>query len=77
MNKYFTNMNDKIIIMYLHNLIVSSKKRKNHIQDLKKVQQRCQEHDISLNPKKLVFYMIERKFLGHIVSQEGIRINPE
>ena len=76
MSKTFANLKDKIIFIYLDDLIVFSKKRKNHIKYLKKVLQRCQEHEISLNPKKYVLCVTEGKLLGHIVSQEGIRINP-
>jgi hypothetical protein len=31
---------------------------------------------LSLNPKKSLFAMKEDKLLGHIVSAEGVRINP-
>ena len=47
------------------------------MEDLRKFLQRCREHGISLNPKKSIFCVIEGKLLGHIVSQEGIRIDPE
>jgi hypothetical protein len=29
------------------------------------------------NPKKSYFYMIEGKLLGHILSKEGVKIDPE
>ena len=32
---------------------------------------------ISLNPKKSTFEINEGKLLGHIVSKEGIRLDPE
>ena len=35
------------------------------------------EYGVSLNPKKCAFVVIEGKFLGHIVSKDGIRIDPE
>lgn len=47
------------------------------MEDLRKVLQRFREHGISLNPKKYVFCVTEGKLFGHIVSQEGIRIDPE
>ncbi|MCY6524937.1 hypothetical protein, partial [Actinobacillus pleuropneumoniae] len=31
---------------------------------------------ISLNPKKSIFDMEEGKLLGHIISKDGIHINP-
>lgn len=77
MSKNFVDMKDQIIVIYLDDLTMFSKKRKNHMEDLRKLLQRCREHRISLNPKKSVFCVIEGKLLGHIVSQEGIKIDPE
>ncbi len=44
MNKSFTNMKDKIIVIYLDEITIFSKNRKHQIDDLRKVLQRCQEH---------------------------------
>ena len=77
MSKTFADMKDRIIFIYLDDLTVFSKKRKNHMEDLRRVLQRCREHGISLNPKKSVFCVTEEKLLGHIVSQEGIKIDPD
>ena len=77
MNSSFENLKDKIIIIYLDDLTLFSKKREGHLKDLEKVLMRCREHGISLNPKKYVFYVIGGKLLGHIVSQEGIKIDHE
>ncbi|KAH9320394.1 hypothetical protein KI387_044494, partial [Taxus chinensis] len=35
------------------------------------------EHGVSLNPKKYVFCVTEGNLMGHIVSKEGIKIDPE
>ena len=77
MSKTFTDMKDRIIVIYLDDLTVFSKKRKDHMEDLRRVLQRCREHGISLNPKKSVFCVTEGQLLGHIVSQEGIKIDPD
>ena len=77
MSKNFADIKDRIIVIYLDDLTVFSKRRKDHMEDLRKVLQRCREHGISLNPKKSVFYVTKEKILGHIVSQEGIKIDPD
>ena len=38
---------------------------------------KCRKYGISLNPKKLCFAMKEGKLLGHIVSAEGVKIDPK
>ena len=75
MNLAFKGLKDRIIVIYLDDLRVFSKKRKDHIRDLEKVLQRCKEHGISLNPKKSLFCVTEGKFLGYIISQ-GVKIDP-
>lgn len=77
MNSLFADLQDKIIVIYLDHLTSFSKRRADHLRDLEKVLTRCREHGISLNPKKYVFCVIEGRLLGHIVSHEGIRIDPE
>jgi hypothetical protein len=44
---------------------------------LKRVFQKCKRFGISLNPKKSNFGMQEGKLLGHIISKEGIKIDPK
>lgn len=77
MDSSFRDFRDRIIVIYLDDLIVFSKERKNHLKDLRAVLQHCRDHGISLNPKKSVFYVTEGKLLGHIVLKEGIKIDPE
>ena len=75
MSKSLAGLKDQIIVIYLDDLTVFSKKRKNRIEDLRKVLQRYWEHRISLNPKKSIFNVTKEKLLGHKVSEEGIRID--
>lgn len=54
-----------------------SKKAENHCNDLEKIFIKALEYGISLNPKKCHFRVTEGKLLGHIVSKNGVRIDPE
>ena len=42
---------------------------------LKQVFLKCRKYGISLNPKKSLFGLEERKLLGHFISKDGIRID--
>ncbi|XP_059070429.1 uncharacterized protein LOC131860082 [Cryptomeria japonica] len=69
----FGHLKDKIIIVYLDDLTVFSKRRKHHMRDLRQVLQRCREHGVSLNPKKSVFEVIEdfveiTSYIVHLMS---------
>ena len=73
----FKGLIGKIIEIYQDDLTVFSKDGKSHIGHLKQVFARCREFVISLNPSKSVFGVIEGKLLGHIVSQDGVKVDPE
>jgi hypothetical protein len=63
-------------MIYLDDIMVFSDSDEQHLEHLKKVFQKCRKFGISLNPKKSNFGMQEGKFLGHIISKEGIKIDP-
>jgi hypothetical protein len=66
----------KIIEIYQDDLTVVSKERNAHIQHLRKVFERCRKYGISLNPKKSIFGIDKGKLLGHVVSKDGISVDP-
>jgi hypothetical protein len=72
----FTDKKDRFIVIYLDDIKVYSTSDKQHLENLKRVFQKCRKFGISLNPKKYHFAVEEGKLLGHIVSIEGIKIDP-
>jgi hypothetical protein len=56
---------------------VYSKDRADHIAHLTQIFERCRKYGIYLNPKKTIFRVEEGKLLGHIISKDGIHIDPE
>ena len=63
-------------MIYLDDITVFSKTDNEHLDHLRQVFIKCKKFGISLNPKKTLFGLEEGKFLGHIISKEGIRIDP-
>jgi hypothetical protein len=72
----FVEEKEKFIVIYLDDITVYSDSDEQHLEHLKRVFQKCRRFDISLNPKKSHFRMQEGKLLGHIISKEGIKIDP-
>jgi len=72
----FVGDKDKFVLIYLDDITVFSTSHKDHLQHLKKVFLKCRYFGISLNPKKSQFALEEGKLLGHIVSAEGVKIDP-
>jgi hypothetical protein len=73
----FVGERDKFVVIYLDDLTVFSKSDEDHIIHLKQTFEKCRKYGLSLNPKKSHFAMQEGKLLGHIVSRDGIRIDPK
>ena len=72
----FANEKDVFLVVYLDDLTVFSKSDEEHMHHLKIVFQKCRKYGLSLNPKKSLFAMEEGKLLGHIISKDGIHIDP-
>jgi hypothetical protein len=72
----FIEEKDKFVVIYLDDITVFSNTDKEHRCHLKRFFLKCRRYSLSLNPKKLLFSMQEGKLLGHIVSAEGVRIDP-
>jgi hypothetical protein len=72
----FVGKRDKFVVIYLDDITVFSRSDKEHCRHLRKVFLKCNNFGISLNPKKSMFAMEKGKLLGHIVSVEGVRIDP-
>jgi ribonuclease HI len=73
----FIGEKDKFVVIYLDDITVFSKTDIEHHCHLKRVFLKCRRFGLSLNPKKSLFAMQEGKLLGHIVSAEGVRIDPD
>jgi hypothetical protein len=73
----FIGERDKFVVIYLDDLTVFSKTDEEHLIHLKQTFKKCRRFGLSLNPKKSHFSMREGKLLGHIVSRDGIKIDPK
>ncbi len=72
----FIGEKDKFVVIYLNDIIVFSKFDSEHLIHLKLVFLKCRKFGISLNPKKSLFAPEQGKSLGHIVSADGVKIDP-
>ena len=72
----FSDEKDRFVVIYLDDITMYSKNDQDHLEHLKRVFLKFKKFRISLNPKKSIFSMKEGKLLGHVISEEGIRINP-
>jgi hypothetical protein len=73
----FVGEKDKFVLIYLDDITVFSRNHELHLQHLKREFLKCRRYGISLNPKKSNFSLKEGKLLGHIVSADGVKIDPK
>jgi len=76
MTTIFHDMMNVYMEVYVDDILVKSRTRKDHPEILAKVLQRAREHQLKMNPKKCVFGVSSGKLLRFIISQRGIEIDP-
>lgn len=64
-------------ILYIDDIICFSDSVANHKRDLQKIFDRLEKAGLTLNPAKCQFFQSEVKYLGHILSEEGVKPNPK
>lgn len=77
MDSVFSEIKFKFVYHYLDDLVVYSKSAQEHLEHLREVFMRLRQAGLTVNPAKVVFAGSAMKFLGHVVSGEGISISPE
>ncbi|GJP84341.1 hypothetical protein CLOP_g14407 [Closterium sp. NIES-67] len=77
MNGVFRDLFDKCVIIYPDDILIYSKTREQHLQALEAIFQRLQQHRLITKGSKCEFLKQELEFLGHVISTEGIRIDPK
>ena len=77
MDYAFKGIRGKFIEIYQDDLTVFSKDTSDHISHLKQVFERCRKFGISLNPAKSIFGVSEGKLLGHIITKDGVKVDPQ
>jgi hypothetical protein len=66
-----------IVEAYFDDIVVKTKRVSNLVNDLDVVFKCLREKNIKLNPEKCVFGVPQGMLLGFIISERGIKANPE
>jgi hypothetical protein len=75
--KMFTEQIGKTVEVYIDDMIVKSIYEEDHPRDLHAVFNTLRLHRLKLNTSKCAFGVGSRKFLGFMVTQRGIKANPD
>ena len=63
--------------VYVDDILVKSKEEDHHLNDLKETFETLCLCGMKLNPSKCVFGVSSGKFLGFMISQQGVEANPD
>ena len=77
MTKIFKPLIGDVVEVYIDDVVVKSKIRSEHTQHLQEVFHLLKNYGMKLNPTKCAFGVSTGKFLGFMVTQRGIEINPD
>ena len=77
MNKMFAHQIGRNVQVYVDDMLVKSLHEDDHLNDLKETFDTLRSCNMKLNPNKCAFGVTAGKFLGFMVSQRGIVVNPE
>ncbi|VDI32371.1 Hypothetical predicted protein [Mytilus galloprovincialis] len=77
MTKVLKDLNFKIALVYIDDILIFSKNFEDHLNHLQQVFSNLREANLKLNPEKCKFATRTIKYLGHVISKDGIRVNPE
>ncbi|KAL5706618.1 hypothetical protein ACHQM5_024763 [Ranunculus cassubicifolius] len=72
----FKDMIGKTDEVYVDDTIVKSKKKSDHVADLRAAFARLNQYNMKLNPAKCVFGVSSDKFLGYMITNRGIEVDP-
>ena len=73
----FGDMNMLQLLLYLDDVLVFASSYEEHITRLDEVLRRLVEAGLKLNGKKCKFFQTKLTYLGHIVSDQGISVDPD
>ena len=67
---------DVCCIVYLDDVLIYSNTRLGHQQDVKNILKAIRKSGMKIKPSKCEFHKKEKEYLGYIISEEGIRVDP-
>ena len=62
--------------VYINDMLVKSKERSDHVEHLQEAFELLRAYGMKLNPSKRAFGVNAGRFLGFMVTQMGIEVNP-
>ncbi|KAL5539314.1 hypothetical protein UlMin_045666 [Ulmus minor] len=76
MNRVFRNYLDKFVVVFIDDILIYSKSKEEHEEHLRNTLDTLKKNKLYAKFKKCEFWLEKVGFLGHIVSRDGISVDP-
>jgi hypothetical protein len=76
MNLVFMPKLDKFVAVFIDDILVYSRSEEEHAKHLRIVLTRLRDHQLYVKFSKCEFWLKEVQFLGHVLSAEGVAVDP-
>ena len=76
MNRVFIDYLDRFVVVFIDDILVYSRSREEHEEHLRIVLETLREHQLYGKYSKCEFWLTEVAFLGHVISAEGVTVDP-
>jgi hypothetical protein len=77
MNNVFMDYLDKLVVVFIDDILIYFQREEEHVDHLRKVLQRLREHQLYAKLSKYEFWIHEVLFLGHIINRDGLAVYPK
>ena len=67
---------DKLVVVFIDYILIYSKSAEEHEHHLRIVLEILRAHELYAKFSKCEFWLTTISFLGHILSEEGVAVNP-
>src|SRR5262249_8761447 len=76
MNRVFRPYLDRFVIVFIDDVLVYSPDEESHREHLRAVLETLRTHQLYAKFSKCEFWLETVKFLGHVISKEGVAVDP-
>jgi hypothetical protein len=76
MNLIFHKLLENTVKVYIDDIVVKSAEFSSHLADLRKAFDKMRRYGLKMNPRKCAFGVSVDKFLGFVIHEHGIEIDP-
>ncbi|XP_070019743.1 uncharacterized protein [Nicotiana sylvestris] len=77
MNRVFKPFLDRFVIIFIHDILIYSRSQGEHENHLRTILQTLREHRLYAKFSKCEFWLDSVAFLWHVVSKDGIMVDPK